>query len=321
MNVYDFDKTIYEYDSTLKFYKFCLSKRPVIILCLPKQIFAAVLYLINIYSKTKFKEKFYCFLKYVPNIDLLVDKFWENEEKNINDWYLKQKRETDVIVSASPQFLLEKMVTKLNISDVIASKVDKNTGKYDGENCYGDEKVIRFFEKYPNEPIERFYSDSYSDKPMADLAEKAYIVYKNKVCSWGEAEEQKGDNNKDLLQIFRYGFWGGIVTLVNLALFYIFSERGMHYLLANIVSYYIAVVINFFINFYLVFEKKQKSIFGVLKKLWNFLELRTVSLLADTLIFFVLITGLGFHKYISRVCLSCVIILINFFWSRRKIFV
>ncbi len=321
MNVYDFDKTIYKYDSTLKFYRFCLKKRPIIILCFPKQIFATAMYLINVYSKTKFKEKFYCFLKYIPNIDLFVDKFWESEKKNINDWYLKQKSETDVIVSASPQFLLEKIVSKLKIKDVIASRVDKNTGKYDGENCYGEEKVIRFCEKYPNESIKKFYSDSYSDKPMANLAEEAYIVYKNEICSWGEGKVQTGDKNKDLLQIFRYGFWGGIVTLFNLVLFYIFSERGMYYLLANIVSYYIAVVINFFINFYLVFEKRQKSMLGVLKKLWNFLMLRTASLLADTLLFFILVTGLGFHKYISRVCLSCVIILINFFWSRRKIFV
>ena len=30
----------------------------------------------------------------------------------------------------------------------MASKVDKHTGLYDGENCWGEEKVKRLYEKF-----------------------------------------------------------------------------------------------------------------------------------------------------------------------------
>ena len=38
--------------------------------------------------------------------------------------------------------------------------------------------------KYDKDSVEEFYSDSYSDKPMANLAKHAYIVKKNKVEVW-----------------------------------------------------------------------------------------------------------------------------------------
>ena len=39
INVYDFDKTIYNGDSTIDFYLFCLKKKFSIILLLPLQIY------------------------------------------------------------------------------------------------------------------------------------------------------------------------------------------------------------------------------------------------------------------------------------------
>lgn len=89
MNVFDFDKTIYNGDSTLNFYLFCLKKKPILVLCIFQQLFAAGLYLANIYSKTKFKEKFFCFLNYIDNIDDYVTEFWQLEKDNICNWYLE----------------------------------------------------------------------------------------------------------------------------------------------------------------------------------------------------------------------------------------
>ena len=62
MNVYDFDKTIYDGDSTLDFYLFALRKRPTLIKYLPIQVFGFLKYLFGLSTKLEFKEKFYCFL-------------------------------------------------------------------------------------------------------------------------------------------------------------------------------------------------------------------------------------------------------------------
>ena len=59
MNVYDFDKTIYEGDSTLDFYRFCLGKQPTLLLCLPSQIAGYLWYIVGRFDKDQFKESFF----------------------------------------------------------------------------------------------------------------------------------------------------------------------------------------------------------------------------------------------------------------------
>ena len=65
----------------------------------------------------------------------------------------------------------------------MASPLDLNTLKYEGKNCYGEEKV-NVFKKYYDSQIDEFYSDSISDEPLALLAKKAYIVDKNEIKDW-----------------------------------------------------------------------------------------------------------------------------------------
>ena len=82
--------------------------------------------------------------------------------------------------------MLEHICKKLNIKYLIASKVDKHTGKYTGTNCYGEEKVRRFNELFTNSPIDNFYSDSLSDTPIAKLARHAFLVSGNSIKKWKE---------------------------------------------------------------------------------------------------------------------------------------
>ena len=63
INGYDFDKTIYDGDSSVDFYKFCLKKNKKVLLMLPIQIYGLILYILGIIEKTKFKEYVFSFLK------------------------------------------------------------------------------------------------------------------------------------------------------------------------------------------------------------------------------------------------------------------
>ena len=74
---------------------------------------------------------------------------------------------------------------------MIASVVDINTGKYDGLNCYHEEKVKRFRTLYPDGHIDSFYSDSYSDEPLALLAKRAYIVKGDDITDWDFTQHKK----------------------------------------------------------------------------------------------------------------------------------
>lgn len=184
MNVYDFDKTIYDGDSTLDFYLYCLKKQPTIATYIPKQVMSMMQYKLKQKPKLQFKQDFYGFLKRVKNREQMVADFWEENAHKIKGWYKVQQKEDDLIISASPQFLLEPICKQLGIKHLIASQVAIETGECLGENCYGEAKVVFLNEKYPDAKIDQFYSDSLTDSPLAKLAKESFLVNKNTLSNW-----------------------------------------------------------------------------------------------------------------------------------------
>lgn len=184
MNVYDFDETIYEGDSTRDFVFYLVKKYPKCLLKLPKIGIKGISYVLKNISKTEFKENVYSMFSYIPNIDTEVETFVDTHMHCIKRWYIEQQKDDDVIISASPEFLLKPFMDKLGIKNLIASKVNQVTGTYDGLNCYGEEKVVRFDAQFDRKCIDNFYSDSYSDDPMAKLAKQAFLVKGNQLEKW-----------------------------------------------------------------------------------------------------------------------------------------
>ncbi len=175
INVYDFDNTIYRGDSSFDFFRHCAAKYPRVLLCavgsLPRFLGMAL----GLTEKTRAKERFYRYLRHVPEVTEEVDRFWLTHDKNLKDWYFAQKKTDDLVISASPVFLLEPLMRRLNLR-FIASRVDPKTGLYDGANCHGEEKVRRMRELYPDVQIDLFYSDSLNDTPLARIAQEAFMV-------------------------------------------------------------------------------------------------------------------------------------------------
>jgi phosphoserine phosphatase len=182
INLYDFDETIYDGDSSVDFFKYCMKKHKSIYFNLPKMGGAALLYALHIWTKTRMKETIFSFVQKVDDIDKEVEEFWKTHKKNIKQFYNDKKHDKDIIISASPEFLLAPIAKELKVMDMMASPVDKKTGKFDGLNCHDVEKVRRLNEKYTDYEVEETYSDSLkSDEPILRLAKKPYIVKKNKL--------------------------------------------------------------------------------------------------------------------------------------------
>lgn len=185
MNAYDFDKTIYDGDSTADFYLFALKRHKKIVTLAPSLLVAFLkFYLFKKGTKTDFKEVMYRFLRFC-DIQKDLNHFWDINKHKIKRFYIENQKTDDVIISASPEFLLRPICNDLGINNLIASCVDSKTGKYTGINCHGKEKVRRFYEVFDKETqVDEFYSDSYSDTPMAEIAKKAYLVKKDKLSDW-----------------------------------------------------------------------------------------------------------------------------------------
>ncbi len=186
MNVYDFDKTIYRGDSTAGLVLYCFQKRPLCLLSLPRTGICGLLYLLGIMKKKTFKQNLFHMFAYIPDSREVIEAFIASHKDHIKEWYLRQQKEDDVIISASPEFLIIPFCRALGIDAVMASPVELSTGRYRGENCHGEEKVKRFFKVFPDGKIDEFYSDSYSDAPLAGLAAKAYLVKGDILKDWGE---------------------------------------------------------------------------------------------------------------------------------------
>lgn len=185
MNVYDFDETIYGGDSTKDFILFLYKSQPCLLRFLPAQTRAFLAYSRGEMTKTDFKSCFYKVFTGVDRIEDKVEVFWDEAQDRIYPYYPAQQRPDDLVISASPEFLLWPMCRRLGITHLLASRVNAQTGAHLSPNCHGPEKVRRFLEAgYDHEEVEAFYSDSCTDFPLAELAERAYMVQDGKVGPW-----------------------------------------------------------------------------------------------------------------------------------------
>lgn len=176
MKGYDFDKTIYDGDSSTHFFFYMVFHRPYLLVFAPYFLIMLALYAVKIISKKRIKELLFFFVPWHKNIEKIVDKFWQKNANRVFDWYCKQKKDDDIIISASLDFLLKPIMETLAIKNWMSTKYDVKTGKITGENCYGEEKLRRFNAEFENVKLDAFYSDSMSDLPMMRVADKVFLV-------------------------------------------------------------------------------------------------------------------------------------------------
>lgn len=248
MRVFDFDKTIYDGDSTVDFYFYCLRKYPKTLLGIPSVFFRGTLFCLGIYEKTRFKEYFYRFLRRIPDVKSAVSDFWDTHESKIKSFYTAQPEDT--IISASPEFLLKEICARLHINRLIASVVDEKTGIYTGKNCYGSEKVTRLNRYMQNYKIDEFYSDSLSDSPLAELAEKSYIVNGNTIIPWNEYKPslltriKKTFFNKSFFIFLVIGVINTVNGILFSSLFSLFMQPNLAFVCGYILSLFISYLLN-----------------------------------------------------------------------------
>jgi phosphatidylglycerophosphatase C len=185
MNVYDFDKTIFDGDSTVLFVLYLLKKQPHIARAVPGILGNGLLFLARMLGKQAFKERlFVAVFTRVSDIDAHLHAFWDLNEGKIKRWYARTRREDDVVITASPVGIVRPMCERLGIRHVLGSPVDLYTGRYSGPNCHGEEKVLRFRAAFPGETVDDFYSDSHADDPMARIAKRAIWVRGEELSPW-----------------------------------------------------------------------------------------------------------------------------------------
>lgn len=189
VDIYDFDKTMVPFDSGSLFWAYCLLHYPWIIIVGPYQLFAAILWFLGIWDLRKVKGPFFSFINLIP-LKKAVNKFWDRHEKDVFDWARKENRERfAVVISASPDFLIEEIGRRLSFDDLVCT-IHDNKGNIVGNNCHDKEKVRLFRKKYPDAHVVNVYSDSIeNDKFIFSLGENCYHTVKGKKINFSFNEK------------------------------------------------------------------------------------------------------------------------------------
>ena len=191
MNVYDFDGTIYPTDCTIDFCFWCMKRHPKLWLTFfPKAVKNLILRKTGKMTEATMQREFFGSLTLVDDFDEQIERYWDKNEKRIASWYLAQKRPDDLIISASPNCVIDPIAKRLGVR-YMATDFDREYGVFLNKMKYAKEKARYIIDQgFPM--IENFYSDSLADTPLALLAEKAHLVTNkaSTVIDWPDLDEK-----------------------------------------------------------------------------------------------------------------------------------
>lgn len=179
MNVYDFDNTIYRGESGVDLFLGYLKKEPKLLAKLPWALSCIIKYKTGKISLDDVMDKYAGvvedFVQSIDDVEGDIIDFWDKNSSKIKPFYLRQRQDDDIIISACLDVVLEEICNRMNIKNFVGSKTDLENRKL-VSFCFRENKVKAFKEKFPDAEIDNFYTDSLNDQPMIDLARNAFLV-------------------------------------------------------------------------------------------------------------------------------------------------
>ena len=185
IDVYDFDGTIYDGDSTADFVLFCLLRHPELISGLPRLAMAAIRLAAKNYNLTQFKTVLFGEMSKRFSLEKEAEAFWYSEKtrKKLGTWFFETPRDLPIVIaSASPEFELKHAAKILGVKHLIGTQCDMVTGALTGKNCKGAQKIERIREVFGEYEVRAMYTDdAKADGPLLAIAREKYIVTHGRV--------------------------------------------------------------------------------------------------------------------------------------------
>ena len=116
-----------------------------------------------------------------------------------------------------------------------------------------------------------------------------------------------------------YLFFGGLTTVISIGVFGLFTAGiPLGELVANVISWFAAVLFAFVTNRTWVFQSKGKESFG--KQIISFYIGRVATLLVEEGILLVFVTWLGFSPMLIKIIAQAVVLVLNYLVSKLLVF-
>lgn len=185
MNVFDFDDTIFDGDTAIEFTTEFLRKNPSLLKLTPD-----IIKVIRDYRNLTFRfedlvDKYGGMISEFiisQNVDAkqIAKEFWDKREKMIKPFYFEIQKEDDLVISASPTFILEEICNRIGIKHYLGTEMDLEKGTFE-RWCFRDKKIEFFREAYPDGVIDDFYTDSLHDEFLFPYAKRVFLVKGHKI--------------------------------------------------------------------------------------------------------------------------------------------
>ena len=187
--VFDFDGTITRKDTLLEFMRFACGSSAFL---RGFALYAPILVLMKLHLYPNWKAKQQVFTHFfggMPQKDFnaICARFCERRFDRLVYADAKErirqhlaKGEQVAIVSASPENWVSLFAERLGITTTLATQLEiedgRLTGRFASKNCYGQEKVNRILERFPNREEYTLiaYGDSNGDKYMLAFADQGF---------------------------------------------------------------------------------------------------------------------------------------------------
>ena len=126
---------------------------------------------------------------------------------------------------------------------------------------------------------------------------------------------------RKLWEPFVYLFFGGLTTVVNLIVHFLFLEVfHVHYMVATVISWIAAVIFAYVTNKRWVFDSKTESGKETNSEFARFIFYRLLSLAMDALSMYLLISVFQFGNVSAKFITQILVVIANYIFSKFLIF-
>ena len=113
---------------------------------------------------------------------------------------------------------------------------------------------------------------------------------------------------KLIKQLFKFGIVGIIAFIIDYGLFAILTTLNMHYLLAQIISFTVSLIFNYWASIKWVFNAKKQT----LKEITIFITLSIIGLGINEILLYIGVDKFGYHELIVKLIATIIVMIYNF---------
>lgn len=147
------------------------------------------------------------------------------------------------------------------------------------------------------------------------------------------ADENDGKKDSSLISVVKnlldnprmrhytlYLIFGVITTLVNLVIFKLLIDRGIHYTISTTIAFVVAVTVAFWTNRTWVFRSQSRGIKAIFREMTSFFSVRILTYFVDIIGLVILIELVHIDEFISKIIINVLVVVLNYLLSRFVVF-